>query len=437
MIETSLLMKPINLYKIPIPSFLKLTNRDFNPIYISNLNEANYLFYKKCFPETFDYINSLKNLDFLTISKQGQKKIKQATEELHKMFINTTKDVLSNDNLYKYFNLTKKEWTSAKKSFEKSKNKFLYGRMDIGFSFDLKNIKLFEYNTGLCGDIFDTTDFQKDLFDYFFKCNPNKKKFNNLSEIENSSYSGSEIITKLSERFKYLIKSNNINPNIPIYFITDNGAEEFLVLSSIFKSITNANLQYKVCKFGNGLKYNKKTGNLIDEEYQIPVQFLYKTYSWYKILKELKKPNHKKYFDIFSLNSPKKFHFIEPMWKTIMGNKALLPFVYKKYPKNPLLLPSSFNPFDEIFENEDYLIEKAFTGRGSMKTKKVKKSEIKEKKNGVIYQKVFDGNKIGNDYYIMGSYIVGPKFAGCYVKQSNRLINEYSCNVMPVRFLEK
>ena len=118
-----------------------------------------------------------------------------------------------------------------------------------------------------------------------------------------------------------------------------------------------------------------------------------------------------------------------------MGNKALLPFVYKKYPQHPLLLPCSFDPNDEIFENEEYLIEKAFTGRGSMKTKKVKKSEIQEGKKGVIYQKMFDKNKIGNYFYIMGSYVIGPKFGGCYIKQSNLLINDYNCNIIPVRFL--
>lgn len=434
---SSSLINPIKLYKIPIPAYMKLLDRDFNPVYITNLNEINYRFYKDCYPNTFDYINSLKTLDFLTITKKGQEKIKKATEELHKMFLKTTSSVLSNKNLYKYFNMTKDEWKYAKESFDKNKNKYLYGRMDIGFSLDLKNIKIFEYNTGLCGDIYDTTDFQKDLFDYYLRNNKNKYNLLNLEDIENSSYSGANIINKLGKRFKYLLKANKLSSNTPIYFITDNGKEEYLVLSSFFKGLNNQNLNYKICKFGKDLEYNKNNGYLIDKEYQIPVQFLYKTYSWYKIFKELKNPEHKCFFDIFSPKYPKKFNFIEPLWKTVMGNKALLPFVYKKYPGHPLLLPSSFDPNDKIFDNEEYLIEKAFTGRGSMKTKKVKKSEIKNGKKGVIYQKLFDKNRFGNNFYIMGSYIIGPKFGGCYIKQSNLLINDYSCNVIPVRFLNK
>ena len=429
------LNNPINLFKIPIPSSMKLSNRDFNPVYITNLDELNYRFYKECYPSTFDYMNSLKTLDFLTISKKGQEKIKNATEELHKMFVNTTGSVLSNKNLYKYFNMSKDQWKYAKESFDKYKDKYLYGRMDIGFNFDLNNIKIFEYNTGLCGDIYDTTDFQRDMFNYFFSKNKNKYTLPNFDEIENSNYSGSNIINKLGNRFKHLLKIYKMDSSSPIYFITANGKEEFLVLSSFFKALNNKNLNYKICKYGKDLEYDKKTGDLIDKEYQTPVNFLYKTYSWYKIFKEYQNPNHQKFFDIFSPKYPKNFNFIEPLWKTVMGNKALLPFVYKKYPNHPLLLPCSFDPNDEIFENEEYLIEKAFTGRGSMKTKKVKKSEIHEGKKGVIYQKMFDKNRIGNYFYIMGSYVIGPKFGGCYIKQSNLLINDYNCNVMPVRFL--
>ena len=431
----SSLINPINLYKVPIPPSMKLLNRDFNPVYITNLSEINYRFYKECYPNTFDYLNSLKTLDFLTVSKKGQEKIKQATEELHKMFVNTAKSVLSNKNLYKYFNMSKDEWKYARESFKKNKDKFLYGRMDIGFSFDLKHFKIFEYNTGLCGDIYDTTDFQKDMFDYYLRNNENKYNITNLEKIENSNYSGQNIINKIGKRFKDLLKVNKLGQNTPIHFITANGKEEFLVLSSFFKALNNENINYKICKYGKNLIYDKKSGELIDKEYQIPVNFLYKTYSWYKIFRELNNPEHKKFFDIFSPNYPKKFSFIEPLWKTVMGNKALLPFVYKKYPGHPLLLPCSFDPNDKIFENEEYLIEKAFTGRGSMKTKKIKKSEIEKGKKGVIYQKIFDKSKIGNNFYIMGSYVIGPKFAGCYIKQSNLLINDYNCNVIPVRFL--
>ena len=123
------------------------------------------------------------------------------------------------------------------------------------------------------------------------------------------------------------------------------------------------------------------------------------------------------------------------MWKTVMGNKALLPYVYSLNRSNPYLIPSSFDPFDDCFEDDEYIIEKGLTGRGSMSTRTIKRKDIKERKHNVIYQKIFKENKYKGKYYIMGSYIVGKEFSGMFIKQSEKMINEYSCNVIPVRIL--
>ena len=100
-----------------------------------------------------------------------------------------------------------------------------------------------------------------------------------------------------------------------------------------------------------------------------------------------------------------------------------------------MALPSSFDPFDKCFGSDDFIIEKGLKGRASMMTKKVKRSEIKKRKSDVIYQKVFSDNvdETKKYYFIMGSWVVGKQFGGLLVKKSNKMINEYSCNVIPVR----
>jgi glutathionylspermidine synthase len=40
---------------------------------------------------------------------------------------------------------------------------------------------------------------------------------------------------------------------------------------------------------------------------------------------------------------------IEPWWKLILGNKALLPLLWSMYPNHPSLLPSYYNdPYTEM-----------------------------------------------------------------------------------------
>lgn len=54
------------------------------------------------------------------------------------------------------------------------------------------------------------------------------------------------------------------------------------------------------------------------------------------LITELDNYKMKKY-DFKDLNS------IEPFWKIILGNKALLPFLWSMYPNHPNLLPSYYD----------------------------------------------------------------------------------------------
>ena len=74
---------------------------DKNEIYDIHRSKIEKLFYNDCFPDTFSYLNSLKQIDYLTLNKKDETKIKKATEQLHSMFISATEHVLKDKSLYK------------------------------------------------------------------------------------------------------------------------------------------------------------------------------------------------------------------------------------------------------------------------------------------------------------------------------------------------
>ena len=415
----------MKLSSIAIPSQMKLKHFDKNEIYDIHRSIIEKLFYNDCFPDTFSYLNSLKQIDYLTLNKKDETKIKKATEQLHSMFISATEHVLKDKSLYKLFNVSKNNWRLIGENFNRTKNDYFYGRMDLGFSFDLNTIKLFEYNTGLCGDIYDTTDFQNNIFNHFVMNNPNN------TFTHKSLHSGYQLISELGQRWKELSSKCN---NKTVYFIASStDKEEQLVLSSIFQGLKRHNIKYKLSYDTNPI-IESRNGILFDKETKEKIDILYKTHPWYCIFRNLNcgLENCKSIYR-YCLN--KKTKIVEPMWKTVMGNKALLPYVYSLNRSNPYLIPSSFDPFDECFEDDEWIIEKGLTGRGSMSTRTIRRKDIKERKNNVIYQRIFTENKYKGKYYIMGSYIVGKKFSGMFIKQSEKMINEYSCNVIPVRIL--
>lgn len=428
MLTTTRKLFSVKLNSVPVPQNMKLNDFNRNQVYDVKRDKIENLFYKELFPETFKYLNSFKNFEFLTMTKRDFLKVKEASENLHRTFVETTGYVLKKKNgINKLFHISNKDWERISNNFNKTKNNAFYGRMDLGFSFNLNQIKIFEYNTGLCGDIYDTVDFQEAIFNHFFVNNPNRPT--NYNEIINSFHSGSKLLDQFAKGWKDLISDCK---NKKIYFIHDDDKEEKLVLSSFFKALLNHNINFTIRVKGEGISYDKAKGTLIDESTDEKVDILYKTQPWYIIFKELSKSKINPLYQFF-VN--KKTKIVEPMWKTVMGNKALLPFVYQRNKNNPYILPCSFDPFDECFGDDEYIIQKGLTSRGSMNTKKIKRSQIKKKIPDVIYQKIFDGGKFKDAFYIMGSYVVRGQHGGMFIKKSTKMINDYSCNIIPTRIL--
>lgn len=397
-----------------IDNSLKIINREVNGVWDINKNQLERMYFHDVYADTVDYVQSLQKLDYISMTKTDEEKIKKATEELHQMFFNTTKYVLRMNNIAKQFNFTEDNWNLIRESINRTNDHYFYGRMDLGFSFDLNKIKLFEYNTGLCGEIFDTAIFQSKLFDHFYQGK------------EQTYSSGDRLFFILAERWKELSKSCH---NKTIYFFCTHHKEENVIVQSILASLDLNHIPYKIVYNGEGVLFDE-TNNLVDTSTGKRIEILYKTAPWYSIFNL----NDKQPFYKFFLS--KKTKVVEPMWKTIMGNKALLPYVCKLYPNHPLLLHSSFDSNDKQFEGEEYIMEKGLQGRGSLQTKKLLKKSVVPNKKGVIYQKIFKDNFVHNSYFIMGSFIVGPKYGGFLIKKSNTLINDYNCNVIPVRILK-
>ena len=217
MLTTTRKLFSVKLNSVPVPQNMKLKDFNRNQVYDVKRDKIEHLFYKELFPETFKYLNSFKNFEFLTMTKRDFLKVKEASENLHRTFVETTGYVLKKKNgINKLFHISNKDWERISNNFNKTKNNAFYGRMDLGFSFNLNQIKIFEYNTGLCGDIYDTVDFQEAIFNHFFVNNPNRPT--NYNEIINSFHSGSKLLDQFAKGWKDLISDCK---NKKIYFIHD------------------------------------------------------------------------------------------------------------------------------------------------------------------------------------------------------------------------
>ncbi len=124
--------------------------------------------------------------------------------------------------------------------------------------------------------------------------------------------------------------------------------------------------------------------------------------------------------------------WIEPFWKMILSNKAILPILWQLYPYHPYLLKAYFDQGGlqdyakkPILSREGANIELHKAGISLEQTKGEYGTE------GYIYQELFELPNFEGNYPLIGSWIIGQQPAGIGLREANRLITDNKSRFVP------
>ena len=155
-----------------------------------------------------------------------------------------------------------------------------------------------------------------------------------------------------------------------------------------------------------------------------PIENIFKLYPYEWMLDEE--------FGRLLTEDSKACYWIEPLWKMILSNKALLPILWELYPNHPLLLESYFEPRHLT----DYA-KKPILSREGANIQLVKAAKILEEtdgeygEEGYIYQQLFELPNYDGHYPLIGSWIVGQTPAGIGIREANNLITDNKSRFVP------
>ena len=132
------------------------------------------------------------------------------------------------------------------------------------------------------------------------------------------------------------------------------------------------------------------------------------------------------------LNDTNRTNWIEPAWRMILSNKAILPILWHLYPNHPLLLKSYFDQGDllsyvkkPILSREGANIEIVRAGTTVEKTK----GEYGEE--GYVFQELFELPNFDGNHPVIGSWVIGQQAAGIGIREANTLITNNTSRFIP------
>jgi glutathionylspermidine synthase len=170
-------------------------------------------------------------------------------------------------------------------------------------------------------------------------------------------------------------------------------------------------------------------GQFTDLQDQV-ISNLFKLYPWEFMLREM-----------FSTKlEDAGVRWLEPAWKSIISNKALLPMLWEMFPDHPNLLPSYFAE-DNYPPMDKYVVKPIFSREGA-NVKIIENGEEIARvdgpygEEGMIVQQFYQLPKFGDSYVLIGSWLINDQPAGIGIREDRELITQDLSRFYPHVFVE-
>lgn len=311
--------------------------------------------------------------------------IREATERCYEMFLVAGDHIVQN-NLFHLFDIPKEFHTLIAVEWDKEPPALNYGRFDFAYD-GINPPKLLEFNCDTPTSLIESSVVQWQWKEEQF---PNLGQFNVIHE-------------HLVDKWEDI--ADSLSPDTPIHFMmfSENAGEDQVTTAYMADIAREAGISTCIPILVNDVGWNGSDFvDLCDD----PMRVIYKLYPWEWLVRE----------DYGQKILETKSIWLEPIWKMIWSNKAILPILSELYPDSPYILKASF---DEPDHNAMNFVKKPILAR--------------EGANVTIYQ---DGQQIaqsGGDYnegrYVYQELAIIPSFNGNYPVIGSWVVDGQACGM--------
>lgn len=284
----------------------------------------------------------------------------------------------------------------------KRKEPSVYGRFDLVWDGDEKTKpRMLEFNADTPTSLFEGSAVQwfwLNDFDYRLD------QFNSIHE-------------KLVNRWRELKPMLN---NKTLYFsCLHQFPEDFVNVNYLRDCAIQAGIE---TKFISVHDIGRRKNSFVDLD-EKNIDFIFKLYPWEWMVNE----------EFGTLLNRAETLWIEPTWKMILSNKAILPVLWKLFPNHPNLLECYY---DDPGPLKDYA-QKPLLSREGANVTLVENNDVisattgEYGEEGFVYQQLqklpdFDGNRP-----VIGSWIIGNQSAGMGIREASTLVTDNFSRFVP------
>lgn len=337
--------------------------------------------------------------------------LEDATNALHHMYVQAVAHVVKTGD-YARLGIDDIAAKQIEDSFGRQAPS-LYGRFDLCFD-GINPPKLYEYNADT-----PTALFEASVAQWYWL------------QAQGGILRGADQFNNIHERL--LVEFESLKPMLgydTLYLTAVSDSIEDLTTTQYLQDVAiQAGLQTDYIDIGN-IGYRMSDGQFTDLNDNI-IRHLFKLYPWEWLLAE----------EFGQHIASSGIRLIEPAYKLLMSNKALLTVLWEMFPNHPNLLAASLNPND-ISTN---VVKKPFFSREGANISLTHANQTLSThgqygQEGYVYQESkplpkFSNNHGQDVFAVVGSWIVGHSAAGIGIREDSTLITKDTSLFVPHAFI--
>lgn len=331
---------------------------------------------------------------YYSFSMQEVDEIEKATNTLFEMCLAAVQHVIDN-KLYDKMHIDPRLIPMIESSWE-SEEASVYGRFDLaynGYGFP----KMLEFNADTPTSLYEAAVVQWYWMQDQFK---DRDQFNSIHERLIDYWTGCK------EYFG----------DETLYFASIDSIEDFTTVEYLRDTAFQAGLNTKYIKLED-IGWNDDAKEFVDLEGNCILN-IFKLYPWEWIISEE--------FGDHIVEAQELTKWMEPPWKSILSNKAILPILWELYPNHPYLLPTYFDTPNGM---KDYVKKPIYSREGAnvviyRNGEEVDRSEGEYGEEGFIFQELYDLPVFNLNFPVIGSWVIGGESAGMGIRESKKEITD-------------
>ncbi|MCP3818894.1 glutathionylspermidine synthase family protein [Streptomyces sp. A3M-1-3] len=337
--------------------------------------------------------------------------LEEVVEELHAMCLAAAAHIVAHD---RFADLGITDARLARRIAESWRRRAelpsLYGRFDLRYD-GQGPAKMLEYNADTPTSLVEAASPQWFWMEERF---PGADQWNSLHE-------------RMVDAWK---RQAHLLPPGPVHFVHSDGdelGEDLMTVAYLRETAQQAGITTEALSVER-IGWDRLSGRFVDERLRF-IRSCFKLYPWEWLTTDRFGPYVLDTLD--NGGSTGTTCWIEPAWKMLLSNKALLAVLWELYPGHPNLLPAYLDGPRELARSRGYVAKPLLGREGAGVTVHEPGAEPVLRDEPCCYQELaplpdFDGNRV-----VLGAWVVEDEAAGLGIRESSGLITDEYARFLP------